>query len=318
MKLPAWHIILSGAAAAVLFTAPAAAQIDLNPNFAVSGFVDMSAYYASVDPGDSDNGANLDQVEIDFVVKSDPITGNVDLEWRNGDDIDIEQAYITYALSGGGSFTAGRFLSYMGFEGDEPYKLFQYSYAYPLGVPYAGYNDGVRYNFTSGGADFGVALVSANYDRANRVSDDFGLELKASFALAENWTVFAGYSFDNKDAAEDISFWNLWTQYTSGPMTYGVEVGYVDDEDGIVTAAASHLFWLVMANYAVNDSLAITGRVSGQNADDDGPSSVQLTFSPSYKITDKLLLVTEVSYVDYSDFEIDSSTLVAGELLFTF
>ena len=317
MKLTTTMKLTGVAAASALSMTALQAEIELNPNFSISGFADMSAYIISEDPGDSINDANLDQVELDFVAKFEKVTGNVDLEWRTDGDVTVEQAYVTYKFDEQSSFTAGRFLSYMGYEGDEPYKLFQYSYAYDFGIPYAGYNDGIKYDYTTDKYTFGAALVSANYARSSRVSDEFGLEVKATFTPAEGWTIFTGYSYDSKEGAEDISYYNLWAQYQVDKFTFAAEIGKLEDDDG-VSGLPTHLFWLLLANYAVSDNFGITGRVSGQDVDDGGPSNLKLTFSPSYKLTSNLLSVFEISYTDYKDAGLENSTLVAAELLFTF
>lgn len=323
MKLTTTMKLTGVAAASALSMTAARAEIEINPNLSMSGFADMSAYNVSPDPGESTNDANLDQVELDFAAKFDKVTGNVDLEWRTDGDVTVEQAYVTYKFDEKSSFTAGRFLSYMGFEGDEPYKLFQYSYAYDFGIPYAGYNDGVKYDYAEEKYSFGAALVSANYNRPGRQSDEFGTELKATFTPAPGWTIFAGYSLDKKESASNINYYNLWVQYQKEKLTVAGEVGKLDDDEA-VSGLPSHTFWLLMANYAVSDNFGITGRVSGQDVDDGGPSNIKYTISPSYKITSNLLAVFEVSYTDYKDLDdgegggLDNSTLLAAELLFTF
>lgn len=323
MKLTTTMKLTGVAAASALALTSARAEIELNPNLKISGFADMSAYIAEDDPGDSENGMNLDQVEVDLAATFEKVTGNIDLEWRTNGDVTVEQAYVGYKFDEQSSFTAGRFLSYMGYEGDEPYKLFQYSYAYDFGIPYAGYNDGVKYDYTDEKFSFGAALVSANYGRTNRVSDEFGIETKATFTPAEGWTIFAGYSYDSKENTENISYYNLWVQYQKEKLTLAAELGKLEDEDA-ASGLPSHLFWLVMANYGLSDSAAITGRISAQDVDDDGGSNMKFTISPSYKISSNLLAVFEFSYTDYKDVfigegeELSSSTLLAAELLFTF
>ncbi len=322
MKLTTTMKLTGVAAASALALTSARAEIELTPNLKISGFADMSAYIVEPDPGDSVNDMNLDQVEVDLAASFEKVTGNIDLEWRTDGDVTVEQAYVNYKFDEQSSFTAGRFLSYMGYEGDEPYKLFQYSYAYDFGLPYAGYNDGVKYDYAADKFSFGAALVSANYGRTSRVSDEFGFETKATFTPAEGWTIFAGYSYDSKETSENISYYNLWVQYQKEKLTLAAEIGKLEDEDAAFMP--SHLFWLVMANYALSDSLGITGRVSAQDIDDDGGSNTKFTISPSYKLSSNLLAVFEFSYTDFKDVffdegeELNSGTLLAAELLFTF
>lgn len=322
MKLTTTMKLTGVAAASALAITSANAEIELSPNLKISGFADMSAFIADTSPGDSENGMNLDQVEVDLAASFEKVTGNIDLEWRTNGDVTVEQAYVGYKFDDQSSFTAGRFLSYMGYEGDEPYKMFQYSYAYDFGLPYAGYNDGVKYDYADDKFSFGAALVSANYGRDMRASDEFGIETKMTFTPAEGWTIFAGYSYDSKETSDDISYYNLWVQYQKDKLTLAAEIGKLEDEDAAFMP--SHLFWLVMANYALSDTAAITGRVSAQDIDDNGGSNMKFTLSPSYKLSSNLLAVFEFSYTDYNDVyfgegeEESSSTLFAAELLFTF
>ncbi len=315
------HLI--GAASLVALTTTASAEIKLNDNISVSGFLDMSASFNAPDPGENSNDIGFDQGEIDFALKYAPLTANIDLDYlRSSSEFRLAQGYVTYALDESKSFTAGRFLSYMGYEGDEPTKLYQYSYAYAFGVPYAGYNDGVKFDVTSGKASYGIAFVSANYGRDSRATDEFGIELKTSVAISDAWTVFAGYSFDKKQqpGVDDVSYYNLWTQYKKDSLTFAAEIGYLDDDTAFVLP--QHYFWLVMANYAVTPKYAITGRISGQMLDLDSsaePSNTKFTLSPSYKLHDNLLLVGEVAYTTFSDISnVDSAISGAVELLFTF
>ncbi|MBK1879934.1 hypothetical protein JIN87_23820, partial [Pelagicoccus mobilis] len=112
------------AAGALLSTSALYGQIEINDNLSVTGFLDMSLYHVDDDNGDS-TSFDLDQMELDFLFSFDEITGQVDIDYQRGetDEIDLEQAFITYDLGEGTSITAGKFLSYMGWETAEPTGL---------------------------------------------------------------------------------------------------------------------------------------------------------------------------------------------------
>ena len=126
----------------------ASAEIKLTDSLSVSGFLDMSSTTTS--GGDeTEIGLSFDQFELDFHLDQGSVTGRVDVHSSPGDHgntgIKLEQAYVTYALPestvSGVSIKAGRFLSAMGFEADEPTGLYQYSFS--EGIPYPAYHNGI-------------------------------------------------------------------------------------------------------------------------------------------------------------------------------
>ena len=55
------------------------------------------------------------------------------------DDVEVEQAHITYSLDNGVSFTLGKYGSALGFEREDPTGLYTFSRAYQAG---SGFNLG--------------------------------------------------------------------------------------------------------------------------------------------------------------------------------
>ena len=123
--------------AALLLGTTTAAQADLSAdNLSVSGFIDMSYLSIDADGAGSTHDSGIDQVELNFAYDfGNKLTATVDVEYQNAaEGVDIEQAFISYAISDNVSIKAGRFLSYSGWETEEPTGLFQYS-----GTGYAKY-----------------------------------------------------------------------------------------------------------------------------------------------------------------------------------
>ncbi len=129
--------ILAGvvAAAAVGAVPVANADIELGAGFSVSGFADMS-YWSSNPNGTAptSKGLGLDQFETDFkYAGSGGVSAQVDVEYgatwdgSEGDTTFVEQAFITKTFTDQFSVKVGRFLSYSGWEAEEPTGLFQYS-----------------------------------------------------------------------------------------------------------------------------------------------------------------------------------------------
>ena len=67
-------------------------------------------------------------------------------------DGNLEEAVITYDFGGGFSVSAGKMLTYMGFEAFDPTNMYQYSYAYDFG------NTAVQSIYDA--YDVGVSLIT--------------------------------------------------------------------------------------------------------------------------------------------------------------
>jgi hypothetical protein len=311
------------AATALLSTPAVYGQIEINENLSVTGFLDMSATYAE----DGDNRSStfdLDQAEIDFLLSFDEVTGQIDLDYQRmdtaGGEIDLEQAFITYDLGNGTSITAGKFLSYHGWETAEPTGLYQFSYAYGDTIP--GYHNGISIDHTGDFGSFGLALVDSVYDddgSLGNAADNYesGLELKLALTPAEGWTVYFGYGLDRADIGNwmpsaDRELLNFWTSYESGASTYAFEYN-------IYTEGALDIDqWLLMWSMAATDDGTVTLRVSNDSREYDGVDwgeTKKYTAAYIHTLTDNLALVSEVSLVDTGS---DDNIEAAIEALFTF
>ncbi len=322
--------LLSLTAAGALLTGSALhGQIEINDNLSVTGFLDMSLFHADNKDGDS-TSYDLDQMELDFLFSLDEITGEIDLDYQRGDanEIDLEQAFLTYDLGEGASITAGKFLSYMGWETAEPTGLYQYSYAYGTTIP--GYHNGVSIDFSDDWGSLGLALVDSVYDddgSINNDADDFdmGIETKLVLTPADGWTFFLGYGIDSANAGmEDRELINLWGSYEVGASTFAAEYNVYSDVYRDIDQ------WLLMYSVAVGDKGTFTARISndkrdysslaasamvgsGQWEDED----TKYTLAYIHAVNDNLALVSEVSQVDMGTWRGDS-TEFAFEALFTF
>ena len=123
--------IIAGAVAAVLFGAlPSAAfaEVELGEGFKVAGFIDMSTLYTDPDGSSSTTNTGVDQVETDFFYAgSNGVSAEVDLEYNDVQGTFVEQAFVTKQFNDNFSMKMGRFLSYSGWEAEEPTGLYQYS-----------------------------------------------------------------------------------------------------------------------------------------------------------------------------------------------
>lgn len=307
------------AAAVAAGLAPAAyADIELGSGLSVTGFLDLSYTNVEVDGASgSERSYGIDQFEVDFMYSgSDGVSAQVDIEYgesaADGSDTDttfVEQAFITKAFSDKFSVKAGRFLSYQGYESEEPTGLYQYSIVGYQQYFYGWYQQGVSAYYDGDTVDFMASVVNSAFDPLDRDSDP-DIELGVAFSPSENFT--AKLFFNEEDEDDIIDF---WAEYGVGDFTFGAELitrdyGAGGDGDG----------YLVMANYAPSD-FGITFRYGAYEITDAmGVASIDtdsITIAPSFTVGDNLLLVAEYRMDSDNVSGLDSDTF-ALEALFTF
>ena len=185
-------------------------------NLSVSGFIDMSYLSIDVDGAGSTHDSGIDQVELNFGYDfGNKLTATVDVEYQNAaEGVDVEQAFISYAISDNLSIKAGRFLSYSGWETEEPTGLFQYSGTGYAQYFYGYYQQGVSALYS--GDKFAVAVSVVN-DLAGPQSTDTehpGIETMVAFMPTENFTVKGFYSGDG-----DTKMSNSWAADSADAFT---------------------------------------------------------------------------------------------------
>lgn len=328
------------------------AEIVINDFLSFEGFVDMS--YTHTDSEDfngaesNENSYQVDQVEISWLFNFDTVTAQVDIDAEgsngsNGDDVfddsdsgsglselEIEQAFVNYALGNGDVITAGRYASMLGFEAFEPTGLYQYSTAYvffdniEIGTP--GYAQGVKYTSEGDNTFFGISLqdsVSGDYaDNLGGPDGGWGVEVAGAYYMDNGLSFFLGGAFEDDNETGDAYVINSYVTYETGAWIFAAELNYgEEDPDG--AAKTDGVSGLLMANFAYSDVASVTGRVSFYDQDNAGTDEdgYALTLAHGYAFTDNLLLVTEVSYGEEDrDGAVQESEVLFGavELLFTF
>ncbi len=312
-------VLMAAGAAAV----PVAhAEIELGSGISISGFLDMSYLSVSPDGGSTTESIGIDQFETTFkYAGSGGVSAQVDIEYGEGfdgsdDETFVEQAFVTKAFTEQFSVKAGRFLSYSGWETEEPTGLFQYS-----GTGYAPYFYGFYQNGVSAYYDGGVfavmgSVVTSAFNPLDRnsidgVDDDMGYEVGLALMPVEGLTAKL---FFISDGDTDTDIVNFWTAYSVSGFTFAGEYNTAD----YGTAGEGDGF-LLMANYATGP-FGFTVRYHDFEIEDGGGATTDdgsaITLSPSYKVADNLLLVTEYR-MDESDTNGDSDSF-AIEALFTF
>ncbi|MDB2310401.1 porin [Opitutales bacterium] len=319
-------------------------EIVVNDFLSFEGFVDSSYSHTDSDVDGNENSFAVDQVEISWLFDFDAVTAQVDFDSEdsngsNGDDVyddrdtgsglgevEVEQAFVNYALANGDVATAGRYASMLGFEAFEPTGLYQYSTAYDAsGLP--GYAQGVKYTRESDASFFGISIQDEAFDngQGNLSSSSYAIEAAYAQDLGNGLTVFLGGAYEDADAGDSYIV-NAYATYETGAWLFAAEVNFGNSESGAfndltVTGADTDVMsGLVMANYAYNETASVTGRISYEEIEGNGKSDItKYTLAHNKALADNLALITEVSFGDADIVGADEEvTELAVELLFTF
>jgi hypothetical protein len=316
--------LIAGAIAACM-TSAAHAEIELGSGFSVTGFLDMSSTYADIDTlPNTIRSTGIDQFETDFLFKgTSGVSAQVDIEYGESsaggpgaDDTFVEQAFVTKAFTDKFSLKMGRFLSYTGWETEEPTGLFQYSGVGYAPYFYGYYQQGVSAYYDGGTVDFMASVVNDAFDPLERDSDP-NTELGVAISPGEG--NFTAKLFFTDNADDDVT--NLWASYKVGKVTLAAEYVAADYDGG-----GEGDGYLLMGNFA-SGAFGITFRYGDYGFESEGGVSYgdtdSFTISPSYKVGDNLLLIAEyrtdsdLFFVDDEAPPVDGETL-AFEALFMF
>jgi hypothetical protein len=305
--------------------------IEVNENLSISGFIDGS--WVDTDASDNtpsntdENQLGLDEIEIDFLFNAGGVSAEVHVDNDGtaapGDDnLNIEQAFLSYGFEGGITLSVGRFNTSLGLEGEDPGGLYTYSRAYDsaldLGdVDSRGAQEGVRVGYSA--ENFSVSVSATNAVGAEEetaatpsVEDDLDIEVAIAFTGIENVSLGGGMRTSTDNAGAEVDVANLHATYTTGKLLIGAE--YVSSDGG--TAANDVDGWMLLADYDVSDVLGIAVRYSDQDVDATN-SSDKLTIAPNYAITESLGAILEYSSANASANSGEEDT-IALELTFTF
>lgn len=300
-------------------------QAEEKSPLSITGFIDMSYISVDIDGGESTHESNLDQVELNFGYDfGNKLTATVDVEYQNSSEgVDIEQAYISYQVSENLSIKAGRFLSYTGWETEEPTGLYQYSSVGYAPYFYGYYQQGVSGYYSGEKYAVAVSIVNDLADPQATDSENPGIETMLALMPTDEITIKAFYSVDDLAGTdEDTTLINTWASYAKDALTLAVEynmsenAGAYANTYGIDSEATGYL---LMANYAISDKVGLTLRYNDWEIEDASGATVEdasgITISPSYVVNENLLMVFEYRMDEINDVDINS---LAVEALITF
>jgi hypothetical protein len=289
------------------------AEIKLNDNFSLTGFLDMSALGVVPKDGDNTLTAEFDQFELDFLYKYGFFSARADINYvfANDPNVTFEQGFVTANLLKDLNFTVGKFLSSSGFEAAEPTGLYQYSYSKLMdpttaaGMVYGGYQNGANISYVNPMFGLYGAVVTNVWGNSNDLMYP-GFEGQLSLTPIEGLTAKVTwltqlYNDTANTGHENQNELNAWASFAKGPLTIAGEYSYLINWVNAGLAEQNGQGWLVMANFKATDKIAATVRYSGIKMDDIDDVDQETTFSPSFAVSPNWLTLAEVKYEYLND-----------------
>jgi hypothetical protein len=297
IKLKKLPMVLSimGLGAATSF-----AEIKVNDNLSLVGFLDMSANGMAKDTGEASLNAEFDQFEVDFMLKFGFFSARADINSIGPTgNVAFEQGFVTAALTPALSLSVGKFLSCSGFEAAEPTGLYQYSVSKLLsgyaGPTYGGYQNGLNVAYAAPKFALYGSVVTSVWGTDTDLKSP-GFEGQVAIMPIEGVTAKATVLHEIIDDGTDHdsqSEFNLWGSYAKGPLTVAGEFSTLMNWQA---KGESGNGWLAMANYKITDKVAATVRYSGIKLETPKDPDTEVTFSPSFAVSANWLTLAEIKY----------------------
>jgi len=321
---------LAGLTASLLaLAATASADIKINDNLTVSGFLDASYQYNNPSPSTaaaSSDRFNVDAAQVLFTTTFKPVTAVISLYFTPTtqplggvggpatvtNDVTVMDAYFTYDAGNGVSITAGKFLSYLGYESYYNKNNPEISFAdgdFLGAIP--GYHEGVRLDYGDKEWAAGVAFVDSVYstDILARKGDgslkgNKGYEGYVQYKGVTDLTLWAGLAYDTSGGPQasitgphSVLTWNIWAQYQINKLSYAA-AEYQNKNGGVGNKGYN---WLVLLDWGFTDKFSTAFRISGEKMK-GGSGFNKFTVAPGYAVTSNLTVKAEVSYYKYKSF----------------
>jgi len=320
---------------------PVLADVKINDNLTVSGYVAGAYTSFSPSPGASSDSlfdaakappgaGDANAVDLTFTATFKPVTAVVSLfdfpsSASNAVGLNVLDAYVVYDAGDGLTITGGKFLSYLGYESFYPTLMSQISYANGdfLGAIPA-YHSGVKFDYAAGNTGLGMALLDSVYSPYGYNRGDGEFKHNAGFEAylqqkVGDLTLWGGVAYDTKGQAalnqlNKVVTLDFWTSYQINKAT-SVAAEYQHKDGGL---GAKGYNWLGFFSYNFTDKFSTVLRVSGEKLDAGGPGFTKYTFGPAYAVTDHLTVRAEYSYYDYTNYSSNKAHFFGVQGLFKF
>ena len=278
----------------------------------VSGYAGIA--YTNIDDGTetfADGGSPFDAAKVGFTGDFGSLGAYTSLFYTPGvagDEAGILDAYMTYK-TGDLTFTAGKYLSYLGYEAFDLVNMSQITYANGLGAIPA-YHMGLKMDYSTDVWGAGVNVSDSIrggtgfWEGDEDFGNGLGYEAYVSYKGIDKLTIWAGLGIDDTDGLDTWQTYDLWASYDlTDKLTIAGEIAY--HESGLVEGVQG----LAFAKYSFTDNFSTAFRVGFDSFDTGGNDTNRYTISPTYVFTENFLLRAEVTY---NQFDVGGDSIFSG------
>lgn len=335
------------AAISLIAIAPTFAQVKINDSLSVTGWAVGSEQYTKPSPGVGTDSTNLDAALLSAVITpAKKTTATVSLYYRpsaeggvspSGSEVTLLDAYISYDAGGGVTLTAGKFLSYLGYESfyqisDNMISLANQSLLGPI----PGYHEGIKLDYAPDKADtLGIAVVDSLYQKpgynATEGDGEFkhtaGFEGYYTYTGVSNLQIWAGAGYETTTKpgmdtsgvtavkGSETTVLDLWATYTLDKAGDQVVLEEIYKDGGVLNKGSD---WLIYYLYNVpNSKVSSWFCFSGEDVS-GGASYTKYSISPTYTYNANLFIRAQYSYTSYSKFAVKNANYLGAEIGFKF
>lgn len=304
----------------------ALAEVKLNENFSAYGYAAASYRNIDVSPGTSDSDGALDTALLGLNFKQSAVSGVLSgLYTHNGfDEFAVLDAYLTIKANDEISLTAGKFLSYMGYESFYPIYMDQITFANgDFLAPIPGYHTGIRIDHSTETSSAGIAVVDSVYSPYSAVrgdaeiDDNVGFEIFYSYKGVKDLVLWFGFAADTAGGFQGdngVTMFDFWASYkVSDKVRVAAEYAIKNGGPG-----AKGYNWLGFLNYTINEKVNCTFRVSGEKLDAGGPGFTRYTVSPAYVLNEHFTVRAEYTHTSYTNSGIDNANYFGVQTVLKF
>ena len=263
-------------------------------------YTDSPGIFSSDKETFADGNTPFDAVKVGFQGDYENFGGYVSLFYTPGvaaDEAGILDAYATYK-AGDFTITAGKYLSYLGYEAFDAVNMTQITYANTLGAIPA-YHNGIKVDYSTDIIGAGLSVSdsirggSGFWTGDEEFSDDQGYEAYVVYKGINKLTLWGGVAYENTADAglDDFVTYDLWASYdVTDKLTVAGEIAYHD-------SGVSGIQGLAFAKYSFTDKFSTVVRMGFDDVN-GGANNYRYTVAPTYAFNDNVLVRGELTFND--------------------